>query len=104
SSPSGISCRSGSGDCEENFPGGTTVTLEASPDQNSTFTGWTGCQNIVDGDCVVELTADRAVTATFVSSAPACVDGTGNAAELIAAVAWANSNGQDDVLNLGANC
>lgn len=46
------------------YPYGTVVTLTATPDANSTFTGWMGdCGTL--GSCVVTLTANRTVTATF---------------------------------------
>ncbi len=56
-----ISCGS---TCSQQSPSGTTVTLTASPASNSTFSGWGGaCTGT--GSCVVTLTADRSVTASF---------------------------------------
>ena len=63
SSPVGIGCGT---DCSEVFDAGTRVTLTATPEEGSTFAGWSesGCSDS-DTTCEVELTADRTVTATF---------------------------------------
>lgn len=62
SSPVGISCP---GDCDEAYVEGTDVDLMPSEDPGSVFAGWSGdCTG--SGSCVVEMTADRDVTATFV--------------------------------------
>lgn len=61
SSPAGITCGS---TCTAQFDKGTPVTLSARAVGNTRFTGWSGaCTGT--GACVVEMTADRAVTATF---------------------------------------
>ncbi|MDE2180364.1 MAG: hypothetical protein KGJ40_05895, partial [candidate division NC10 bacterium] len=61
SSPAGISCGSS---CSAPFTSGTTVTLTATPDTGSTFTGWSGaCTGT--GTCTVTMTAAQSVTATF---------------------------------------
>jgi hypothetical protein len=61
SSPTGIDCGA---TCSASFPSGTAVTLTATPDAGSTFTGWGGdCTGT--GPCVVTMDQDRAVTATF---------------------------------------
>ncbi|HYD42028.1 MAG TPA: glycoside hydrolase family 6 protein [Anaeromyxobacter sp.] len=50
--------------CSQQSPSGTTVTLTATPAANSVFSGWSGaCTGT--GACIVTLTADRSVTATF---------------------------------------
>jgi hypothetical protein len=55
----------GLGDCSESYPEGTAVTLTASPDNGWLFGEWSGdCTGT--GDCVVTMTVDRAVAATFV--------------------------------------
>jgi Tol biopolymer transport system component len=59
--PAGIDCGA---TCTASYASGTQVTLQASPDGNSTFTGWNGaCSGT--GDCVVTLTTSTSVTATF---------------------------------------
>jgi hypothetical protein len=61
----GINCFTGTGaDCTETYPYGTSVTLSASADPGSTFTGWGGsCSGT--GDCQVTMDAPVSVTATF---------------------------------------
>jgi hypothetical protein len=61
SSPAGIDCGA---TCSSSFPSGSMVTLTATADAGSTFTGWAGdCSGT--GSCVVTMDQDRAVTATF---------------------------------------
>lgn len=61
SSPGGIFCPS---DCDETYIDGTDVTLTPAADTGSVFTGWSGdCTGT--GACVVDMTQDRDVTATF---------------------------------------
>lgn len=51
-------------DCSETYYSNTTVTLTATPDVGSTFTGWSGaCSGT--GTCTVTMDADKTVTATF---------------------------------------
>jgi hypothetical protein len=61
-SPSGlINCGS---DCSEPYDAGTQVTLVATPGAGSTFAGWSGaCSGT--GTCMLTMSANRAVTATF---------------------------------------
>ncbi len=66
SSPPGITCGP---TCSASFPGGSTVTLSATPDGLSTFAGWSGaCSGT--GICTLTMNGDRAVTATFVLMPP----------------------------------
>jgi hypothetical protein len=61
SNPAGISCGS---DCSEAYNFGTNVTLTATPDATSTFTGWSGaCSGTAT--CMVTMNADRTASATF---------------------------------------
>ena len=56
-----INCGS---DCTENYTSGTSVTLTASADSNSVFTGWSGaCSGT--GSCTVTMDNNKTVTATF---------------------------------------
>ena len=61
SSPTGIGCGS---DCREAFEADSRVTLTAEPDEGSVFAGWSeaDCSGTT---CVLELTADKTVTATL---------------------------------------
>ena len=47
------------------FDSGTVVTLTATPDVDSTFTGWSGGGCTGTGSCVVTMSAATAVTANF---------------------------------------
>ena len=47
------------------FRKGTAVTLYAIPEANSIFTGWSGSCSGSSRTCSVNMTADRAVTASF---------------------------------------
>jgi Divergent InlB B-repeat domain len=61
SSPAGINCGT---DCIEPYDQGTSVTLTATPDGNSTFAGWGGaCTGT--GGCTVSMNGSKSVTATF---------------------------------------
>jgi hypothetical protein len=65
SSPSGINCGS---TCSATFSDGTSVTLSPAASGGSTFAGWSGaCSGT--GSCVVSMTSDKSVTATFNSTA-----------------------------------
>jgi hypothetical protein len=61
SSPGGIDCGA---TCSAAFDDGTVVTLTATPDSGSEFTGWTGgCAGT--GPCTVTMSGDVTVGATF---------------------------------------
>jgi hypothetical protein len=62
SAPAGVSCGS---NCSARFASGTSVVLTATPDANSTFGSWSGCDTVVGTQCTVVLTATKTVTATF---------------------------------------
>ena len=63
SSPAGISCGA---TCSAQFANGTSVTLTATPTAGF-FNGWTGCDSVNGNQCTVSMTANRTVTASFVS-------------------------------------
>jgi len=66
SSPAGINCGT---DCSESYSSGTSVTLTASAAAGSTFAGWSGaCSGT--GSCVVSMSSDKSVTATFTLEPP----------------------------------
>jgi hypothetical protein len=61
--PFGINCGLA---CEAEYEDGTVVTLSATPEAGSKFSGWTGaCSGT--GGCEVTMSAAREVTAAFVS-------------------------------------
>lgn len=64
SNPPGINCGP---ICRVEYPNDLSVMLTATPAFGSTFTGWFGggCPNITSPTCVIPMTADRNVTATF---------------------------------------
>jgi hypothetical protein len=63
SSPAGISCGHG-GTCSAPFANAAMVTLTATPDAGSSFTGWSGaCSGLAA--CVVTMSTAQAVTAAF---------------------------------------
>jgi Divergent InlB B-repeat domain len=62
SSPAGIDCGSA---CSFTFQAGQQITLTATPAGGSTFTGWSGGGCSGTGTCVVPLSDDTGVTATF---------------------------------------
>ena len=69
SNPSGINCGSV---CGASFASGTVVTLTATPDPGSTFTGWRGaCSG--KGSCTVTMNAANLVKATFAVAYPLTV-------------------------------
>ncbi|MBI5462105.1 MAG: hypothetical protein HY941_07985 [Gammaproteobacteria bacterium] len=63
--PTGIACGS---ICLASFNENGQVTLTATPNANSTFAGWSGADDCVDG--VITLTADVNCTATFNAISP----------------------------------
>jgi hypothetical protein len=62
SDPSGIEC---GGTCASNFEEGTVVTLTATAEVGSVFTGWSGESCSATGTCTVTMDAGKSVTATF---------------------------------------
>lgn len=65
SSPSGISCSSGTTCAAAPFNSGEIVTLTAAADVNSTFTGWSGSGCSGTATCVVTMDAAKSVSAGF---------------------------------------
>lgn len=62
-SASGINCGNGGSDCMETYPDGTGVTLTATPNVSSIFTGFTGNPDCADG--MVTMDTNKSCTATF---------------------------------------
>jgi hypothetical protein len=65
---SGISCGS---ICSSSFDQGTQVTLTATPAAGSVFAGWSGGGCSGAGPCVVTVSSDTSVAATFSQAPPA---------------------------------
>ena len=65
SSPAGVNCGT---DCSDSYNSGAVVTLTAAPAAGSTFAGWSGDVDCVDG--VVNMTVSKTCTATFTLHAP----------------------------------
>ena len=49
----------------QKYSKGTLVVLTASPDENSIFAGWKGGGCLGEGICVLTMSSDKTVTATF---------------------------------------
>jgi hypothetical protein len=62
SSTAGIACGAS---CSHAYPNGTIVTLTAAAAAHSTFTGWSGGGCSGTDPCVVTISSDKSVTATF---------------------------------------
>ncbi len=62
-SSAGISCP---GDCSQSFSSGTQVTLTATPNSGMAFKEWSGDCSGTATTCVLTMSEDRQVTATFV--------------------------------------
>jgi uncharacterized repeat protein (TIGR01451 family) len=62
SSPAGISC---GGDCSEYYDHGATVTLTASADAGSLFSGWSGDCTGTANPLVITMDVDKSCTASF---------------------------------------
>jgi hypothetical protein len=62
SNPAGIDCGA---TCANDFDYNTIVTLTATADTGSTFSGWNGATCTGSGDCLVTMSAAETVTATF---------------------------------------
>ncbi len=64
SEPAGIDCGT---DCSETYMTDTQVTLSATPDSNSVFSGWSGACGGSDTTCTVSVDVSKTVAATFTS-------------------------------------
>ncbi|MCH8995229.1 MAG: PQQ-binding-like beta-propeller repeat protein [Chloroflexi bacterium] len=66
SNPEGVNCGT---DCmlqSVQFPAGSTIILTATPDADSSFSWWSGCDSASGNICTVTVDADKTVLATFV--------------------------------------
>ena len=81
SAPAGIDCGTA---CSDDFAVGTAITLTAAATAGSSFMGWSGGGCTGTGPCVVTLTADTTVTATFVANGELMVTLAGDGAGAVA--------------------
>ncbi|MEQ1759432.1 MAG: CARDB domain-containing protein [Vicinamibacterales bacterium] len=96
SSDGQISCP---GDCVGTYPPGASVPLILAISTGVTFTGWSGdCSGT--GACVLSMSADRSVTATFDQAAPDLVE-TAVSNPPASATAGSTFSVTDTVLNQG---
>jgi Divergent InlB B-repeat domain len=58
----GIACEP---DCSEQYDLGTDVTLMADPEPDTTIVSWSGCDSVGVNSCMVDMTGNKTVTATF---------------------------------------
>jgi hypothetical protein len=65
--PTGINCGN---TCTNSFESGAVITLTATANSGSAFSGWTGCPSASGTSCSIALTSDLTVTASF---APASI-------------------------------
>lgn len=65
SNPTGLDCGS---TCTHTYNASASVTLTATPAPGSTFVGWSGAGCSGTGTCIVPMSADTTVTATFATS------------------------------------
>ena len=60
--------------CIKGFQADTVVTLMPTPDISSIFTGWSGACTNTSGNCVLTMTEDKNVKATFQLTPPVCTN------------------------------
>jgi hypothetical protein len=94
SSPAGIDCTTGnSGTCSYQFSGGSTVTLVPTPSNGSMLNNWGGTCSILSGDdCLLQMGADKSVTATFTAPTVVRIPGVGGYSSLQSAYSAAPTN------------
>ncbi len=60
--------------CIKGFPTDTVVTLMPTPGTSSIFAGWSGDCTNTSGNCVLTMTTDKNVKATFQLTPPVCIN------------------------------
>jgi Divergent InlB B-repeat domain len=73
STPSGISCAQAGGTCAHAFANGQVVSLKATGSTGWVFGSWGGACATKGNPCSVTMSADRALSATFVAGPPTAV-------------------------------
>ena len=76
------------------YSASTPVTLTATADNGSAFTGWNGCDSVVDKQCTLAVNGVRSATATF-AVIVACLP---EPANLVAS--WQGEGNANDILGL----
>jgi uncharacterized repeat protein (TIGR03803 family) len=80
--------------CFYSYVTGRSVTLTAYPDQNFTFGGWSGCDQVYGKVCIVAMNSARNTTATFIPPHQLTVSEAGNGAVISG----------DGYINCGSSC
>ena len=62
SKPAGIECGT---PCSAVYPPGTAISLSATADSESHFSGWSGCDSVVGNHCTVTLGSSKIISAAF---------------------------------------
>jgi M6 family metalloprotease-like protein len=75
SNPGGISCGA---TCSASFASGVSITLTATPDASTTFTGWGGACTGTASTCNVTMSVARSVVANFSVTCTSSVDTDGD--------------------------
>lgn len=93
STPTGIACSSANAECSAPFATGMNVTLTATADAGSTFTGWSGgvCSG-TSTTCQVTMDGDKTVTATFILKGDLDMSGSVNLTDAILALQTLSSS------------
>jgi len=61
-----INCSEDSDNCSASYDPGTTVILTATPDEDSVFHSWEGCDSVNGNICTITIDANRTVHPSFV--------------------------------------
>ncbi len=101
SDPAGISCP---GTCTASFPPSTPVSLSGSADAGSVFVGIATCDNEVLGQCIMNMTGSKSVTATFNTSGGGGGGGGGGSNLLLSLSKSGSGTGTVTSSPAGINC
>jgi len=74
--------------CKASIDAGSTVTLTATPDANSTFGGWIGNCRGTSKICTLQVNAAKTATATFLPAQPLTLNYGGTAKGSVSGVTW----------------
>ena len=82
--------------CTANFPIGSQVTLTATPQNYSTFSGWSGCNSVSGNSCTITLQSASNVGASFGVGYGLMIDKAGTG--------WGTVTSSDNSINCGSTC